>query len=86
MMLFGLYAVLTPESVDESLLCEHSNETCLAELLNNTIKYFLGFKKLLFCLYVFLSLEEIPFCDLKPLQHHVQYFSVGFLHVQMTFS
>ena len=43
MMLFVLYAVLTSESVDESLLCEHPNETYLAELLNNTIKYFLGF-------------------------------------------
>ena len=43
MMLFVLYAVLTSESVDKSRLCERSNETHLAELLNNTIKYFLGF-------------------------------------------
>lgn len=43
MMLFVLYAVLTSESVDKSPLCERSNETHLAELLNNTIKYFLGF-------------------------------------------
>ena len=33
----------------------------------------------LFCLYVFLSLEEIPFCDLKPLQQHFGYFSVVLL-------
>ena len=33
----------------------------------------------LFGLYVFLSLEEIPFCDLKPLQQHFRYFSVVLL-------
>ena len=45
--------VLTFESVDEILWCDHSNETSLAELLHNTI-YFLGFynKKFLVIFFV----------------------------------
>jgi len=39
-----LQVVLTFESVSEILWCDHSNETSLAELLNNTNNFF-GFYK-----------------------------------------
>ena len=37
MALFVLYVVLTLESVDEILLCDHSNETSSAVLSHGTI-------------------------------------------------
>ena len=46
--------VLTFESVDEILWCDHSNETSLAELLHNTI-YFLEFYNKKFLVFFFVG-------------------------------
>ena len=46
--------VLTFEFVDETLWCDHSNETSLAELLHSTI-YFLGFYNKKFLVFFFVG-------------------------------
>ena len=56
MLLFVLYVVLTFQSVDEILWCDHSNETSLRERLHSTTYCLAFFKKRNVIIYLFIYL------------------------------